>query len=144
MTDKPKQEYTVAVQVSSESVHALITGAIEYGSGYWVRFIHEIAPSPEHVHRCEDGLRLPSPMCEGGAYIFRDREASYAIGGDQFGDTDENHTPLRLDLESIRRGLKAMADKHPRHFGDVVSGRDDSITADVFLQCCLLGDIFYG
>lgn len=48
------------------------------------------------------------------------------------------------DLNSIQNGLKVMAEKAPSHFGDFMDDTHDAITADVFLQCCLLGEIVYG
>ena len=37
-----------------------------------------------------------------------------------------------------------MADKHKRHFDDMVSENGDADTADVFLQCCALKELVYG
>jgi hypothetical protein len=45
---------------------------------------------------------------------------------------------------NIESGLQVMADKYPKHFADFMSEEDDCVTADVFLQCCLFGDIIYG
>lgn len=49
----------------------------------------------------------------------------------------------RLDLESIARGLDALASRYPRHFADFLIGAADRITGDAFLQCCLFGEIVY-
>ena len=48
------------------------------------------------------------------------------------------------DHHSIQSGIKAMAEKYPHHFADWMSEQDDAITAYVFLQCCLLGEVVYG
>lgn len=50
---------------------------------------------------------------------------------------------LRLDLPSIANGLNVMASKYPRHFADFLNENIDAITGDVFLQCCLLGEVAY-
>jgi hypothetical protein len=51
--------------------------------------------------------------------------------------------PKRLDMAAIKNGLKVMAEKYPHHWQDFVSENDDAITGDVFLQCCLFGEIVY-
>ncbi len=73
-----------------------------------------------------------APLVEGGALVFalEDREPGQA--------------DCRLDLASIARGLEVMATKEPRHFADLVSENDDAETADVFVQCCVLGEVVYG
>lgn len=49
-----------------------------------------------------------------------------------------------LDIAAIRQGLQLMAIKSPSHFADLVQENDDAITADVFIQYALLGEIVYG
>ena len=47
--------------------------------------------------------------------------------------------PPSTDLE---KGLKAMADKYPRHFASVISESGiKNHMADLFLQCCLFGEV---
>lgn len=44
----------------------------------------------------------------------------------------------------IEQGLKIMAKKYPQHFIDFAIREDyDETTGDVFLQCCLFGEIIY-
>ena len=50
----------------------------------------------------------------------------------------------RLDLASIGDGLNVMATNYPRHFADFLNVAADAITADVFLRCCLCGELIYG
>jgi hypothetical protein len=44
----------------------------------------------------------------------------------------------------IQHALKVMAQKHARHFSDMLTENDDATTADVFFQLCVLGDVIYG
>lgn len=46
--------------------------------------------------------------------------------------------------ESIEKGLQVMADKYPRHFNDIITENDDAETADVFVQCAVLGEVVFG
>ena len=49
-----------------------------------------------------------------------------------------------MDLKSISEGLNVMATHCPRHLADFLNEESDAATADVFLQCCLFGDLIYG
>jgi len=44
----------------------------------------------------------------------------------------------------ILSGFQIMAEKYPRHWNDFFIENEDSITADVWLQCVVLGEIVYG
>ena len=44
----------------------------------------------------------------------------------------------------IQNGTNLMAEKYDWHFMDVLLENDDAVTADVWLQCVLLGEVVYG
>jgi hypothetical protein len=46
--------------------------------------------------------------------------------------------------ETVEKGLKLMAEKHPYQFAQFMSNQGDMVTGDVFAQLCLLGDVLYG
>lgn len=71
------------------------------------------------------------PLNEGGSLLIKDIEA-------------DNGETYILNLESIKRGLQTMTSAYPRHWADFVSDNADNTTADVFIQCCLLGEVKYG
>jgi hypothetical protein len=54
---------------------------------------------------------------------------------------DDDEHPLTW--EGMLKGMQLMADKHDRHFSDLMTGDDDAITADVWLQLALFGDVIY-
>lgn len=56
-------------------------------------------------------------------------------------EEDKLHT---FNLKKIKKGLTIMAKKEPKHFADFMSENSDEVTADVFLQCCLFGQVIYG
>jgi hypothetical protein len=37
-----------------------------------------------------------------------------------------------------------MVEKYPRHYADFKDGDEDASTGDVFLQCCIFGEVVYG
>ena len=118
----------VEMQVSDQRVKDLLTGAMEGGSNYWY-MIHE------YVYA--DGVKKPEfphidlPFIEGCGLLIGDAE-------------DEEATPNLLNKESLNKGLKIMSEKYPAHFGNFMSECDDAETSDVFLQCCLFGEIIFG
>lgn len=60
-----------------------------------------------------------------------------------YGDGDSSRQ-YELTAASVAIGLQLMADKQPRHFADFMNEGEDAITADVFLQCCLLQMVIFG
>ncbi len=50
---------------------------------------------------------------------------------------------LTLDQAAVQRGLQVMRDKYEWHFHDILKGNDDAETGDVFVQCCIFGDIIF-
>jgi hypothetical protein len=62
----------------------------------------------------------------------------------KFDEDDGEGTVREVGKEQIEKGLKIMADKYPRHFASIMEDNADAETADVFVQCCALGEIVYG
>lgn len=104
--------------IPKQRVEDLLIGAFEGGSNYWFR----------KVTKKGRGEFYKVPFSEAGEIHILTTDGNIVI----------------LNKASITKGLQIMQDKWPRHFGDFMSESDDSTTADVFLQCCVLGDIIYG
>lgn len=60
-------------------------------------------------------------------------------------ENPNNIKPLEftLDCDSIKKGLQVMADMHPDHWADVITENDDAITADIFGQCVVYGEVLF-
>lgn len=126
----------IAQEVKLEDIANLLVSAFDpavRGSGYWCEISGDRKPekmtfqlSPEQVYRYCD-----YPLNEGGELYIKDIEA----------DKGETYT---LNLASIRKGLEIMAREYPRHWADFIGDNDDATTADVFVQCCVLGEVLYG
>lgn len=131
---------TINLTVSDDTIRGALCSAFEGGSNYWYS---NLAPAKDNVLPLKDfrdggSQQLPNtywhwsqlmPLVEGCAVTLD--------------DTDEGKT-YRLDRKAIRKGLEVMARKFPKHFSDLVSQDGDATTGDVFLQCCLFGDVLYG
>ena len=116
-----------------QRISDLLCSAFEGGSNYWYRIARYQVPAtytfrtdPKQLYK-----HLDVPLNVGGVVFIEDRE-----GGD--GKTYE------LSLTSIQEGLAVMARDFPRHYADFLGENDDAETGDVFLQCCLFGDVVYG
>lgn len=112
-------------------VNAVI-GAFEGGSTYWLR-------SADYVYTPEG--------VEGNPLYAEDQ--FWAKGGKMalsYDDPEdqERRASKEVSLIEIKQGLRSMAEKDPRHFGDLVSENDDAITHDVFIQHVLFGETIYG
>jgi hypothetical protein len=120
---------TGTVTLDIELIRGLLTTAFEGGSNYWYQGLHIIndvdEPSDPEVHRFHI-----VPTCEGGSVGFH--------------ADDEPDTLLVLNLEAIREGLGIMREKYASHWADFYNENDDATTGDVFLQCCVFGEVIYG
>lgn len=79
------------------------------------------------------------------------KEVYPVVGGSHFirihhtgaeNPSGKNYTDLNLEL--CLKGLKIMAEKYPLHFDTFINESEDAITGDVFIQCCVFGEIVFG
>lgn len=130
-----KFKIVTEVNVSYDDVECLLISAFEGGSNYWYKVKRETAPTKHNwyvgVFGDEDHYLHQYPLSKGGSVIFTTKHKGYE--GEYI-----------LDLESIERGLNVMAQKYKRHFNDVLQDQADADTGDVFLQCCLFGELIFG
>ena len=124
----------VELNVEKREIAYLLCSAFEGGVGYWCRIMDTVEPEEATESELKDFPPYCSFPLEGGAVVCRRDEE----------ETDSQYTPLVLNEESIRKGLSLMALKYSHHFSDFMSGNFDVLTGDVFVQCCLLGEIEYG
>ena len=123
----------VCINIPLNEVAGLLCSALEGGSNYWYTVDEFIAPpslTPELNATWRGYNYIAYPLSPGGALVILDKEDGMAR--------------YRFDLEVVRRGLLAMAEKEPRHFGNFIGDREDATTGDVFLQLCLFGEVRYG
>lgn len=122
----------ITATVDWSKITNAIIGAFEGGSTYWLRE-YDYTYRPEGV--------------EGSPLYAEDQ--FWAKGGKMnlsYDDPDdqEQRATKEVGLLEIKAGLRAMAEKDPRHFGDLVSENDDADTHDVFIQHVLFNEVIYG
>jgi hypothetical protein len=126
----------VTITVPAERVADLLCSGFEGGTRYWAKIVGKRRPKTIVVlgdHWADTAANpyphIHYPLSEGGSITVLDT------------DTGKKHI---LDLSAIQRGLAAMQEKAPRAFGDLLAENDDAFTGDVFIQCCLFGEVIYG
>lgn len=103
----------------------------------------ETSPSAAEWAECVDELE-PTTAVElryrweypqhGGSLTFKDKLA----------EGEDAEKTYVLDRNSMKRGFEVMARDYPQHWADFRKENEDSITADVWLQCALFGEVIYG
>ena len=131
MTNNVVTEVNVKVPITKQRISDLLCCAFEGGSNYWYMIKKSKKPAKLEFRSNEEVVffHLDYPLNEGGNLTITDQE--------------DNNKAYVLDLDSITKGIQVMAEKYPRHFADMVSEDFDATTGDVFLQCCLFGEVIY-
>ena len=138
---QPTLSVEVKQEVTFQRISDLLCSAFEGGSNYW--YCIEKYQKPTAFTFFGDSLDL---VREGEDPTETFRYLTYPLnkGGKVYITTDDEDKEYILNLDSIKRGLKVMARDYPRHFNEFLQENDDASTGDVFLQCCLFGEVVYG
>jgi len=110
--------------------------AFEGGSDYWAEIKEQRKPE-EFVFRYMADVLGDKPTSYTDYPLNR---GGFLMVGDIEGDMPD----ALLDMGTIRLGLQLMADKYPNHWHDFINDNEDATTSDVFLQCCLYGEVIFG
>lgn len=135
-------EITTTKEITREQVANLLCSAFEGGSNYWYRIEVFHAPSSFQFN---SGADLGEP-----AGYFK--QIDYPLNPDGYLTVSDYHADpsmmvkRRLNYNSIKRGLQLMAEskEYAHHWRDLIVEDGDQVTADVFLQFCLFGEVVYG
>ena len=131
----------VAINVSDKQIQNMLCNAFEGGSNYWIeRTKYDYGTTGLKPKDFSDGGKMQDPkdyfhplqivpITEGCAVLIK--------------QIDEDAW-VRLDRAAIEKGCQVMAEKFPQHFADWMGENDDATTGDVFLQCCVFGELVYG
>jgi hypothetical protein len=122
---------TTHTNITKELLSDTLCAAFEGGSNYWIVSVKRVEPTSwtfESELERDGHWLFDYPLNPGGAVMI----------------TTEDEDPYRLDGQAIERGLRVMADQYSSYYQDMVEENGDADTGDVFLQCCLFGDVVYG
>jgi hypothetical protein len=113
----------------------MLCSAFEGGSNYWYEIKSVKAPEAFEFRYMPDLLDKPCSYTD-----YPTNVGGHLIVGDDEGDMED----AMLNLPALHQGLQVMAEKCPNYFRDLMNDNDDAFTADVFLQCCLWGEVIFG
>lgn len=127
---------TCKVDITPEQISDQFVTAFEGGSNYWLRGHDLISPDRKTL---TDSIWYADHKLYDGEFVIR-----LAYDDPEKDDEGAGSGRKNINQFDVERGLNIMADKCPHQFG-LLRGEDgDAITADVFLQCVLFGDVVYG
>jgi hypothetical protein len=135
-TNEAMEQMLTPFELTRERISDILTDAFEGGSNSWYWIDSFIEPTSWDFTSDSP----PSP----GRHWRQDYPLNYCGALIMSSTLEPDLAPIRLDIESVVRGLAVLKEKYPHHFDDIVEEHDDAITADAFLQCALFGEIVYG
>src|SRR4029077_13030637 len=104
----------------------LLCSAFEGGSNYWCQ-VKELV-YPEGKTEADFTYLFELPFKGGAVKVTADGERKV----------------YTLDRKALDQGWVTFRDDCARHYADAMCDTADAITGDVFLQCCLFGEIVFG
>lgn len=123
----------LTVRISNAQIRDLLSTALEGGINYWADYEAGFTPDKEAMAEKLSGVWEGLPV-----YFIEDPEYKIVITDMYASKTHE------LTYDRIRLGLVDMAAKYPGHMRNLLTEEFDAETGDVFIQCCLFGDVYYG
>lgn len=109
--------------VTQQQIADLVVTALEGGSDDW-------------LGSCEPCYKFHQDYSEADRYGEDMIPRTFSV--------DEDDQTYVFNRAGIQRGLHIMSTKYPSNFRDLFDENMDADTADVFMQCALLGDVIYG
>ena len=128
---------TIQQEIPEQRVRDLLCSAWEGGSSYWCRMIRK---------DCTPEATAAIHAAKQAGYVYAHELPFFPGCTVVLEETNDDPVDEQwfLTREKLIAGLQVMANKYPRHFADFLAENDDAGTADVYLQCCLFGEIVYG
>ncbi|HET6495150.1 MAG TPA: hypothetical protein VFH61_07285 [Thermoleophilia bacterium] len=124
-----------------KSVQGLLVSAFEGGSNYWYGALdYDFGDSGLTLADFRKGGSMTDP----DDYFHPCQIVPFAEGCAVTLEVQGEPGRERLDLDAIKRGLERMALTAPEHFNNIDGPSEDATTGDVFLQCCLFGEVIFG
>jgi len=124
----------ITLDIPSKRLADLMVSAFEGATTYWAQAAHPSMPL---------GKEYESPWYSDPKFW----EGSFSVDV-RFDDPakPEGNGKGRKTIgpDDVKKGFELMATKYGHHFGEFMRENEDAETADVFLQCVVLGDLVYG
>ena len=127
-------------------VENMLVAAFEGGCNYWLDQVQTIFPSGHSYEDYKHGGKyhqsdIATEPCY-NAWKYEGGKLNLRLQPECLGDHEKIW--FVFDYETAIKGFELMREKTPRHWNDMMAQNDDAITADVWLQLCLFGEVVYG
>lgn len=139
--------HSVLSPINKYRVQCLLVSALEGGSNYWYTEAHYKLPKGTTYKDFQEGGKHTDP----NDYYhpleiipFVEGCALTVLVEDFDGKNNDKPKRWELDTAKMKRGLELMAEKYPHHWADFINENDDAITADVWFQLSLFGELIFG
>lgn len=132
-------------KIPAYNIAVLLCSALEGGSNYWYYDLDYEFPEGITIKDFREGGKFTSkenyfhpaqivPFVEGCALLLKDAEG------------EDDQKVYRIDRKALLKGLELFAEdsKMAHHWADFIKEDDDAITADVFFQYVVFGEVIYG
>jgi len=151
-TETPFHTINTPVELSLERVRGLLCSAFEGGSNYWIDHLEVVLPEGLNHEDFQEGGKFADPddyWPSNQIIPFHEGCGLKVILSDE--DDTDDLTVREINIETMKDGLERMsrwglngAEGNNKHWQDFLNENDDAITADVFLQFVVLGDVIFG
>lgn len=130
---------TISIPISR--IADLLVGAIEGGIGYWCQI---------EGYELAEGLTFEDFKKGGKCTFGKEYYHPYELIPLQEGcslilkDIEEEDRTYKLNWQGLCKGMQAVSEQYPWHFENIIKESDDAETADVLVQCAVLGEVTFG
>lgn len=144
MSSREKLTIEVVDDVDANDIINLLVNAFDSGAtGYWAARAEVELPEDFDIYSLK-WLKDPDSW----AQVRKVYIAPFVDGGRVVlfghGDDGEDGERFILDFKAIEQGVQVMARDYPNRWADFRCQNDDSETGDIFVQCCVFGEVIYG
>ena len=127
-----KFEINYKRKLTLEDMDNLLVTALEGGIGYWATIDKNNVETPENFKRNKEiDYEFLDKVYQGSSLDVYDAENP----DEKFGS---------LTLETIRKGISIIEKDHIEIVAGILQEEYDANEADIFFQCCILGEVTFG
>tara|TARA_B100000073_G_C23517063_1_gene486262 strand:+ start:190 stop:594 length:405 start_codon:yes stop_codon:yes gene_type:complete len=120
-------------QISVEQIRGLLCCALEGGVNYWADYKVGFSPSEKDL---DDE---PGGVWKGLHHYWIEHPKYMLVVTNRIAGIEH-----KINYSRLKLGVIDLAKKYPNHIVSILNEGTDAEVGDAFLQCCLLGDIYYG
>jgi len=141
------KKFNANISLSQNQIINLLISAFGGWSKYWCYSLDDQHIKPSNNEDIPEQYKdfTHVSWCWGdGQVVFMDKDEYFDATKDSNNEEEllaESIKTFTLNEKGIARGVTLFAKHFPKEFSNVLTNNDSADTADIFLQCCLFGDV---